>query len=320
MAVTIKSQDSAWLPGMVKVEFYNYDNKHNIYRGMYYQKTFSGVLNGFTLKNDQITHWFGKPWFRENKTNQPQDAIAGIQETVVFKSLNKDFVYLRLGKFNQNDVDKLDSLIKANRAIISNTKNLILDVRGNPGGNSSSSQEMIRLIYTNPIIYPAWKYRSSVELINAKSALLTKLLKDGSSKRVEFEQKRLKNLRANPGQLVTGGDSIVRTADSVNRYPERVALLVDKGSASSAEFFSFESKQCKKVTLFGENTAGVMDYGEVQNFNLSCGNYVVSIPWGRNGWIDRFGFRIDNIGFVPDVPISSTKKDWVKFVIDYWSK
>jgi hypothetical protein len=62
-----------------------------------------------------------------------------------------------------------------------------------------------------------------------------------------------------------------------------------------------------------------MDYGEAQNINLSCGQYLLSIPWGRNGWIERFGFRIDNIGFIPDVRIPSTEPDWVQFVVDYWS-
>jgi C-terminal processing protease CtpA/Prc len=119
---------------------------------------------------------------------------------------------------------------------------------------------------------------------------------------------------------VSGGDSAVRTVDSISRYPERIALLVNKGSGSSSEFFTFESKQSKKVTRFGQNTAGVMDYGEVQEFNLSCGQYIVSVPWGQNGWIERFGFRIDNIGFVPDVPIPSTERNWVRFVVDQWSK
>jgi hypothetical protein len=320
LAVTIKSPDSAWLPGMVKVEFYNYDNTLKLYRGMYYQNNFSGVLSGFTVNNDKIDHWFGHSWYREKKGNHLQDGKAESEETVLFKSLNKDFVYLKLGKFNQNDVDKLDSLIRTNRAIIQSTKNLILDLRGNPGGNSSSSQEMIKLIYTNPIIYPAWKYRSSPEFISSKKALLTKLSKNDPNKRLESEQRLLQKLIKHPGQLVSGGDSAVRTVDSVSRYPERIALLVNKGSGSSSEFFTFESKQSKKVTLFGENTAGVMDYGEVQNFNLSCGQYIVSIPWGRNGWIERFGFRIDNIGFVPDVPIPSTQRDWVQFVVDHWSK
>ncbi len=317
IAVTIKNSDSAWVPGMVKVEFYSYDSTQKLHRGMYYQKTFSGVLNGFTVKKDRIDHWFGPSWYR-NDSHQ-QDSKSKIEETVLFKLLNKDFVYLKMARFNQIDVDKLDSLIRANRKIIQSTKNLIIDLRGNPGGNSGSSQEMIRLIYTNPIIYPAWKYRSSPELIKAKKEVLVELSKNDPYKRIESQQNLLKRLIDYPGQLVSGGDSTVRTVDSVSHYPERVALLVDKGSGSSSEFFVFEGKQSKKVTLFGENTAGVMDYGEVQNFNLSCGQYMISIPWGRNGWIERFGFRIDNIGFVPDVPIPSTEPDWAQFIVDYWS-
>lgn len=320
VAVTIKSADSAWVPGMVKVEFYNYDKTQKLYRGMFYQKNFSGVLSGFTVTNDKIDHWFGPSWYRNVEDYQLRNVKTEKEETVLFKSLNKDFVYLKLGRFNQTDVDKLDSLLIANRLIIQNTKNLIIDLRGNPGGNSSSSQEMIKLIYTNPIIYPAWKYRSSPELIRSKKAVLAKLSKEDPYKRLASEQKLLKKLIQNRGQLVSGGDSAVRTVDSVSRYPERIALLVDKGSGSSAEFFTFESKQSKKVTIFGENTAGVMDYGEVQEFNLSCGRYIVAIPWGQNGWIERFGFRIDNIGFVPDVPIPANERDWVRFVVAHWSK
>lgn len=320
VAVTIRSSDSAWVPGMVKVEFYNYDSSQKLYRGMYYQKNFSGVLNGFTVNNNKIDHWFGHAWYRNDKDSNLGDAKSESEEAVIFKALNKDFVYLKLGQFNQTQVDKLDSLLRANKAIIQNTKNLILDLRGNTGGNSSSSEEMIKLIYTNPIIYPAWKYRSSPDLIRAKKEVLNELSKNDPYKMLESQQRLLQRLVKHPGQLVSGGDSIVRTVDSIGRHPERVALLVDKRTGSSSEFFAFEGKQSKKVTLFGENTAGAMDYGEVQNINLSCGQYRVSIPWGRNGWIERFGFRIDNIGFIPDVPIPSTEPDWVQFVVDYWSK
>lgn len=320
LAVTIKSSDSAWVPGMVKVEFYSYDSSQKLYRGMFYQKNFSGVLDGFTVTNNKIDHWFGHSWYRNYKGSQLEDAKAESEEAVVFKVLNQDFVYLKLGKFNQIEVEKFDSLLRINKTIIRNTKNLILDLRGNPGGNSNSSEEMIKLIYTNPIIYPAWKYRSSPDLIRAKKEVLAELSKNDPYKRFESQQRLLQRLLKYPGKLVSGGDSIVRTVDTIGRQPERVALLVDKGSGSSAEFFAFEGKQSKKVTLFGENTAGAMDYGEVQNINLSCGQYLVSIPWGRNGWIERFGFRIDNIGFTPDVPIPSKEHDWVQFIVDYWSK
>jgi hypothetical protein len=63
-----------------------------------------------------------------------------------------------------------------------------------------------------------------------------------------------------------------------------------------------------------------MDYGNAHSFPLPCGSFTISIPFGRNGWIERFGYRIDSIGFQPDVPIPPTEKDWIRFVIDYWSK
>jgi len=320
IAVIIASADSAWKPGMVKVEFYGYDQKKKFYWGMYYQKNFSGVLNGFTLERDRLDYWFGPSWYRNNPRHDRRDVSIENLEPVQFKVLNKDFIYLKLGRFNQENVNKLDSLIKVNRSIIYQSRNLIIDLRGNPGGNAGSSEEMINLIYTNPIIYPPWQYRSSPELIEWKRYEIAELVKNDPYKRLKSQQILLEQLLAHPGQLVNGGDSIIRTEDSVAHYPERIAFLADERSGSSAEFFIFEGKQSKKVKLFGTNTAGVMDYGETQSLNLSCGKYIISVPWGRNGWIERFGFRIDNIGFRPDVQIPSIGQDWVEFVVKYWSK
>jgi hypothetical protein len=320
MAVTMANTDSAWKPGMVKVEFYGQEPRLKLYMGMYYLKNFNGVLNGFTLNHNRLDNWYSPPWYRNNSQGDDKDVNAENAETVQFKVLNKDFVYLKLGKFDQGDVDKLDSLIKDNRSIIYQTKNLIIDLRGNVGGNAGSSQEMIQLIYTHPIIYPPWEYRSSPELITEKRNEVNELLKKDPYNLLKPQQALLQRLIDNPGRLVSRGDSIVRTVDSIARYPERVAFLIDGGSGSAAEFFTFEGKQSKKVWLFGVNTAGGMDYGEAQNLDLSCGQFKLGVPWGRNGWIERFGLHVDNIGFKPDIPIPPTVLDWVQFVVKYWSK
>jgi len=318
IAVTQATNDSAWKPGMVKVEFYEYDLKNDLYKGMFYQKDFSGWLNGFTLKGDRLDNWYGPSWYRINSSGTYKEETEDL-EPVQFKVLDKDFIYLKLGRFNTGEVKKLDSLIKANRSVIYSSPNLILDLRGNRGGNASSSQAMIQLIYTNPIVYPPWQYRVSPELIQSTKNEMEQLTKSDPYKRLKYRQAFLEQITNNTGKMVSLGDSIVRTMDSVAKYPQRVALLVDKGSGSSSEFFVFEGKQSKKVKIFGSNTGGGMDYGQAQDFPLSCGQFMVSIPWGRNGWINRFGFRIDNIGFAPDVPIPATEKDWIKFVINYWS-
>ena len=317
IAIILATTDSAWKPGMVKAEFYNYDAKNNYYWGLYYQRDFHGVLNGFTLNHERLDYWFGPSWYRKNAS---ANLLGENLESVQFKILNKSFTYLKLGRFNQPDVDKLDSFIRTNSSIIHQTKNLIIDLRANSGGNANTSEEMIRLIYTSPIIYPAWQYRSSPELIKSIESEIVGLTKEDPYHLLKSKQVFLENLKKHPGELVSSGDSVIRKEDSTVRYPQRIALLVDKRSASSSEFFVFECKQSKKVTIFGTNTAGGMDYGDAQGYNLFCGEYNLGIPRGRNGWIKRFGFRIDNIGFAPDVRIPQGEDDWVGFVMTYWSK
>lgn len=65
--------------------------------------------------------------------------------------------------------------------------------------------------------------------------------------------------------------------------------------------------------------AGAMDYGNVHEIKLSCDNFKVMAATSRNGWTDRFGLHIDNIGFKPDVRIPAGE-DWVEFVVKYWSR
>jgi hypothetical protein len=318
LAVTLASPDSAWVPGMVKVEFYGYNQRLRFYQGLFYQPKFSGMLDGFTLTKNRLDHWFGPSWYRQNSSG----SVNAPPPPVAFKVLNQDFIYLRLAKFNQPEVQQLDSLLKANRAVLHRTRNVIVDLRGNPGGGASSSDEMIRLIYTKPLIYPAWRYRSSPEFIKATQEYIGTLKSQPATNQwiLDRQQALLVRLQQHPGQLVSGGGDITRTVDSVSTYPQRVAFLLDEGCGSSTEFFTFEGKQSQKVTTFGRHTYGVMDYGEDQAFPLACGHYVISIPWGRNGWIERFGYRIDNVGFSPDVKIPPAEPDWVQFVMRYWSK
>jgi Peptidase family S41 len=317
LAVTIKTSDSAWQAGMVKAELYYYDAKEGMYRGMFYQNDFKGKLDGFTLNHDRLDHWFGPSFYREGAS---QAVLSVNSDDVQYKKLSKDFVYLKLGHFYQREVNEFDSLIKANRTVIYSTKNLIIDLRGNPGGNTNASQEMIQLIYTNPIIYPAWQYKSAPGMITETKNDVAELTKEDPYHRLADQKNLLQELEKHPGELVSSGDSIVRTLDSVSKFPETVAFLIDKKSGSSSEFFIFEGKQSKKVTLFGTNSAGVMDYGDAHSVPLSCGEYQLYVAWGRNGWIKRFGFHMNNTGFKPDVQIPKKEEDWIQFVIKYRTK
>lgn len=246
------------------------------------------------------------------------EANASQTDLVDFKQLNDDFLYLKLAAFDQREVGKIDSILIANKALLAKTPYLIFDLRGNGGGNTSTSDEMARLIYTNAINYPAWDHRSSEEYIRSEEKDL-KSQKDTINPYYARSQRLLKAMRNNPGKLVNDGEDLQRTYDiDPKAYPQHIAFLMDKGCGSATEFFIYEGKQSKKVTLFGTNSHGVMDYGLDQNFDLCDGTFNLAVPWGRNGWVRDF--RIDNVGFAPDVRIPASEKDWVAFVQRYYAK
>lgn len=245
-------------------------------------------------------------------------ANAGRTDLVEFKQLNKDFLYLKLAAFDEREVGKIDSILIANKALLAKTPHLIFDLRGNGGGNTSTSDEMAKLIYTKTFIYPSWDYRSSEEYI-ASMEKYFKSRKDTTSISYVRGKRLLEEVKKNPGKLVSAGEDFQRPYDiDPNAYPQHIAFLIDKGCGSATEFFIYEGKQSKKVTLFGANSHGVMDYGSDQNFDLCDGTFNLAVPWGRNGWVREF--RIDNVGFAPDVRIPASEKDWVSFVQRYYAK
>ncbi len=319
IAVTIASSDAAWEPGMVKVEFEDFDPVLGRYPCMFYQRDFHGIQESFLLTGNNLEHYMGSAWYRNGTFGSNEKNIETDPMRVEFRKINPDFVYLKLGSFMQWKVNLLDSIIKANDTIIRQTKYLIIDLRGNSGGDGTTSNRLLQLIYTNPVIYPSSQIRSSPEIIQSVQQGISWMEKnDPSSSYLAARRQLLEKLKAHSGELVSTGDSTIRKMNSVYQYPEKVAVLADKGSASASEYFLFESMQSKKVTRFGTNTAGAMDYGNVHEIRLSCDEFKVRAATSRNGWIDRFGLRIDNIGFKPDVYIPQDE-DWIEFVVRYWS-
>ena len=58
----------------------------------------------------------------------------------------------------------------------------------------------------------------------------------------------------------------------VKGYPQKVALLYNRNSASSCEAFIFDAQFSKKVITVGENSGGYTGYGNVMSITTPCGN------------------------------------------------
>lgn len=91
------------------------------------------------------------------------------------------------------------------------------------------------------------------------------------------------------------------------------------GCQSAAELLVLNLRQSKKVTLFGENTRGAVDYLDYYPIRTKSGNYILTMPTSRR-YIEKNGRKLDNIGIAPDIYISDTTDDWVKEVQRYYER
>jgi len=239
-------------------------------------------------------------------------------------SLDDSTFYLRITSFMDDAGNKC---VKAHWNEIMARPNLIIDIRGNGGGQDEYYQMLSALVYTNP--YPSrgveW-YASEGNIRCMEDALKSGEVKNGEEG-IQWVRELIDVMKKNPGGFVmhpsTGRDGIEKE-DTVYKNPRRVGIIINEGNGSSAEQFILEAKESKKVRLFGNhNTAGVLDYSNRIQEDLPSGKYEFYWPMTRSRRLPEH--PIDNIGIPPDViiPYPETKQlydridDWVYFVKAY---
>lgn len=251
---------------------------------------------------------------------QPQSAKHSIDpDTPSIRYINKDWVLITIPSFDISYNKRVHQLFETNKAKLIKTNNLIIDIRGNSGGGEDVYKPLLSYLYTNPIYVDGASTLCSVD--NVKNL------------RIDYEDykdqvdsvtkigwlKSIQRLENNLGKWLTidSGDTIKFSKPYPT--PKQIAILIDNGCTSSTEIFLLKAKQSKKVALFGTNTYGMVDYGNVTYYDdLPYKYFNLGIATIRWNWIDRIG-AIDNVGIKPDVYIN-TKTDWVKFVLNYYKK
>jgi C-terminal processing protease CtpA/Prc len=86
--------------------------------------------------------------------------------------------------------------------------------------------------------------------------------------------------------------------------PIRVGIIVDRYVGSAAEQFLLVARQSRKVKIFGEPTAGVLDFSNMNFVESPCGDFVLFYAMSKAVGIDRF--PIDGIGIQPDFFLDSS--------------
>ncbi|WP_277016225.1 S41 family peptidase [Flavobacterium lindanitolerans] len=232
----------------------------------------------------------------------------------LFEKLNENTAYLRIPDFEISEKKHIDSIIEKNKDIILATKNLIIDVRNNPGGSDASYSSLIPFLYTNPIRTVGTLFYST-PLNNQRMQELSQN-PDFDKESQEGFKKYYETLNASLGKFVDifNKDVFIQTRKEITRYPENIGIVINEKNGSTTEQFLLTAKQSKKVKLYGKTTRGMLDISNVNIIESPCKDFELYYGLSRSYRIPDFA--IDDIGLQPDYFIdgSVSEYNWIKFV------
>lgn len=233
-----------------------------------------------------------------------------------FEKLNKKTAYIRIPSFRNSNKKNIDSLILAHKSEILKTENLIIDLRNNGGGSDRSYEELLPIIYTNPIRTVGTEFLST-ETNNRRMLEFSKDTVNGFDQKFkDFAKKSYIKLSKHIGEYVNLEDKLIRTTTfgEIYEYPKNIGIIINDRNASATEQFLLASKQSKKVKLFGTTTAGVLDISNMYYVKSPCEEFEFGYGLSRSARIP--GMTIDGKGIQPDFYIDKTipKHKWIEFV------
>jgi len=207
----------------------------------------------------QVLANFGMAYVDDNNVTK--------QKEYDFYEVNDSVNYLRLTSFDHKLLSELNRFYDSISAFITNKPSLIIDLRNNGGGDERCYFNLMKFIYTNPLkvdqayVFVTNDNIKSYEKLENYDAELIKRMKE--SKRNSF----ISLSKNNSAEWIINNASI---------RPEKIVLLYNKATASSAESMITYCIQSKKITTMGERSGGYTGYGNVMNVDLPGGEFTLN--------------------------------------------
>ncbi len=279
------------------------------YEGTYYAYNFNTrFVKGNVYKENEALRLGAVKW----KRSSSETAISENILAPIIRKIDDENTLLIIPSFSINYKD-FQKFLKENKKLVKETSHLIIDIRGNTGGNA--------------IYFPLIENFATRVLTSRQGYVLT-----SDDNRTYFEQQigfvsskiytpLLERMTTN-GEVIDGPKYQDRDLTKSKSQIQRVSILMDNGSASAAESFVLHSKGASdRVTTFGTPSKGMIDFTSVNSLllkNSGNRNIYFGYPTGTlNKDVMKSG--LNKTGIIPDIPIPSGENK-VQFIIDYYSK
>jgi C-terminal processing protease CtpA/Prc len=196
---------------------------------------------------------------------------------------------------------------------LAKAETLILDLRGNPGGNlplQTLFEPYYRAASTHTRRATAWQpvtLSSPVQIAYFSS-------KTPPMMPPREWQAFLKQLSARSGEIVAMPIAEPTPHKSTGSGPKWFVVFVDNGTRGEAEDFVLRSWTSGKVRIVGESTAGGADYLGQNELKLPCGGLTLRYPtYAHSRDIEANG--VNARGIQPDIYISPEEDDPIAAIL-----
>jgi hypothetical protein len=218
-----------------------------------------------------------------------------------FRVLSRSTALLTIPSFADPAGAAIAALVKSSMPLIAARPNLIVDVRGNDGGSDWTYAPVLALAVANP-----WRNFGTQLLATPANSAATRaicpLYAPHSTQCRDAAQaaSHAMDLAAAGTFIPSPGEAslTIETPRQVLRQPRRIGVLVDRRCASSCEEFLLAMRQSFKVKLFGQSSAGSLDYSNLRPWTLPSGKRRLMYATTRSTRLPDFA--VDAAGIPPD--------------------
>lgn len=254
--------------------------------------------------------------------NNPDSVIEKtpfeVEKKTYFKNLNNETNYIRIHSFDYNNKKNIDSVLIQNHNVLTTTKNLIIDIRNNPGGSDLAYKNILKYIfdkthYKSPLASSTWVSDSNLKTYRESVYFGAETKQDS----LEFESE-FQGLLKYKGHFEPLDFSTIEI-DEIFPYPNKVFVIMNKKNASTAEGFVINASESEKVTTVGENTEGVMSYAEWRRVDVP--NFPGWISITRKKVQTKNNVVYEQKGLSPNINIEEIpQSDWINYVLELIEK
>lgn len=197
------------------------------------------------------------------------------EDKYVCKAMDNETAFIRFADFD--DEEKIQLMYEENAELLKNSKQLIVDVRGNGGGSDTCFLPLLQ--YALPNGKRMDELELTDESANKAGSEINYSIRNCDMRLKGFEEYLQMELPEETRAILTGmkdellenrGKGFIKNSDNDMKIPivgdskvERIYIITDGSCGSSGDNFVAVFRMFPKVTVFGRPTMGILDYSNV---------------------------------------------------------